>query len=239
MVQRSCRQTNSSPHALLNSISGRYIPTIWEAQCTELDPLSAAQTEVQLLLQEAVTLVDSRESLGLDHHFPPSQETLVHLIVNSDRPNPSLGELLKFSHCHRIDVDSPDNTGRTASHVATGRGNDIRTQLLPAAGASPNKADQPENTPLNSAMRSFPTHGAVIRLVQAASAAGCCNRRGETPLIILFVSIKEQIDSSDGLDRGQDVFLRLRRLYSLLSQTSKASFSDRGASTLLYCGVIP
>lgn len=127
----------------------------------------------------------------------PSQEELIELLVDGARYGDM--EDVEAALSHSVPVDSTDELGRTAMHMAAANGHqDVIARLL-AAGASVALKNAEGNTPLHWACLNGHQEAAKALMDRGASAA-VINNSGKTPV-------------DEALSRGYDDIFELIRTY--------------------------
>jgi ankyrin repeat protein len=127
-----------------------------------------------------------------------SQEELVELLIDGARYDDM--EDVDLALSHNVPVDSADDYGRTAMHMAAANGHEEVIARLLAAGASVVLKNSEGNTPLHWACLNG--HKAVVKiLLDKGAVAAVVNNSGKTPV-------------DDALSRGYTEIFELIRTYS-------------------------
>ena len=142
-----------------------------------------------------------------------SQEELVELLVDGARYGDM--EDVEMALSHKLPVDSADEYGRTAMHMAAANGHEEVIARLIAAGASVVLKNAEGNTPLHWACLNG--HKTVVKtLMDKGASAAVVNNSGKTPV-------------DEALSRGHDEIFELIRTYSTDGQAVEVEVEEEGA----------
>jgi ankyrin repeat protein len=156
---------------------------------------------------------------------PNLQRPFTALIAAASSGSPEVvAEILK----HQPDLNARDNMGRTALRVVgeaglTSAPQDLArvTELLLAAGADPNAADNFGNTPLHGAA----DERSAKALINAGANVNAQNRQGETPLM---TTVDEDV-ARVLVEAGADLSLRTRDGKTAIDIARRNALSEKVA----------
>jgi ankyrin repeat protein len=143
-----------------------------------------------------------------------SQQELIELLVDGARYGDMEDVYIALSH--KVPVDSADEFGRTAMHMAAANGHEEVIARLLEAGASVVLKNAEGNTPLHWACLNG--HKTVVKtLMDKGASAAVINNTGKTPV-------------DDALSRGYNEIFELIRTYSTDGQAVEVEVElDEGA----------